>query len=185
MEQSDMHGQSGGVPHREQPTSVATGRWRRRAVVAVALIATLAAVVVAVLWLRYERPYSPPPFEPDAVVGVPDVPGNMGYSEVDAMGQFAFRLCGVTYQQEDGTLRLFFTNPSENEAYLMCEVLDLNGKALYKSGLLRPGEYVERLSPMVDIENEAINIEIKVYALNMGNYTSVGTVSLDNVLQPY
>ena len=150
-----------------------------------AIILSTALAAAAVFLALYTPPYTPPPFEPGAVAGVPEPPEGFRYSEIDAMGSFTFGLSGVLYQQEDGSLRVYFTNPEANEINLICEIIDLDGKTLYKSGLLRPGEHVVSLYPVRELENIAIKTEIKIYALEPEHYYSIGTVTLDNVLQPY
>jgi hypothetical protein len=132
-----------------------------------------------------QQPYKPPPFETKAIVGFPEPPESFSYSEINAAGIFTFGMAGAMYQQEDGSLQVYFTNPEENEPYLMCEVVDKEGKTMYKSGLLRPGEYVISLYPVRKLENAVTNIEINVYGLDPEHYYSAGTITLDNILQPY
>jgi hypothetical protein len=169
---------------REQPMRVRTGALRAITPVCAVILLTAALGVAAIFLFLYERPYSPPPYEPEAITGVPEPPENFRYSKIDVMGSFIFGIAGTTYQQEDGSLKIFFANPEENEAYLLCEVISADGVALYKSGLLRPGEYVERLRPLIGLKNEAIRIEIYIYALEPDTFYSVGMVTLDNILQP-
>ena len=169
---------------RKQPTRVITGAARKYIIIsAFVLLAGISAVSVIFAAL-YEPPYIAPPFEPAAVRGVPNPPDNMRYSDINAAGRFTFWLAGTAYQQADGSLYLYLTNPEENEVYLMCRVTDKNGAELYRSGLLRPGEYVERLELLKKLENEALDIKIYIYALDPDNFYSVGTVTLDNILQP-
>jgi acylphosphatase len=158
---------------------------------ALALLATIAAAlsgaaaIAPLFQSSNNQQYKPPPFELSAVAGMPAPPEGFGYSEIDAMGSFTFGLAGVIYQQEDGSLRIYFANPEKNEAYMMCEVVGPDGNTLYKSGLLRPGEYVASLNPVIKLENKAVNVEVKVYALDPEQFYSIGTVTLDNVLQAY
>ena len=172
---------------REQPVHVQTGDNKKKILLIVIILFSVALAAAAAAYaMLYQPSYRPPPFEPGAAAGTPAPPEGFGYGEIDAMGSFKFGLAGVMYQQEDGALRIYFTNPEENEAYLMCEVADPGGAALYRSGLLRPGEYVESLRPARKRpENEAISVEVKIYALDPEHYYSVGMVTLDNVLQPY
>jgi len=171
---------------REQSFRIRTGAARKRAAILVLAVA-ITVLTAAVIWFYlYEPPYQPPPFESEAVQGIPDPPQNMGYGQIDALGKFTFGIIGVMYRQKDGSLKLYLTNHEENEAYLMCEVIDIeNKKILYRSGLLKPGEYVESLYPLKKMKNEAIQIEVNVYALDLESYISLGSVTLDNLLQPF
>jgi len=173
---------------REQPMHVKTGSKRMRVFILTVTILTavLAIAVTAVVFTSLYKPsYKPPPFEQGAVAGMPEAPDSYGYGKIDAMGNFTFWIASVMYRQEDGSIRVYFTNPADNEEFLLCEVVDHEGNTLYKSGLLRPGEHVVSLNPVKKLENEAIKVEVKVYALDSEHFYSAGTVTLDNTLQPY
>ena len=169
---------------RKQPIRVITGAAKKYMILSAFILLAVISVAAAIFAALYETPYKPPPFEPAAVRGVPNPPDNMKYSDINAAGRFTFWLAGTAYQQTDGSLFLYLTNPEESEVYIMCRVTDKNGAELYKSGLLRPGEYVERLDALKKMKNEALDIKIYIYALDPDNFQSVGTVTLDNILQP-
>ena len=173
------------IEMRKQPTRVRTGATRAKVLLSAAILLTIALAGAVALAARYQPPYKPPQFELSAASGMPAPPEGYDYVEIDAMGSFTFGLAGVLYQQEDGSLRIYFTNLKENESYLMCEVVDTADETLYKSGLLRPDEHVVSLYPVKSLENKAINIEVKIRALDPEQFYSIGTVTLDNVLQPY
>ena len=84
------------------------------------------------------------------------------------------------YQQEDGSLLVYFTNPQSSDANLMCEIQNENGETIYKSGVIRPGEYIERLEPLAELSDEAIKIELYVYAFEPDTWYSKGTINLSN-----
>jgi hypothetical protein len=173
---------------REQPTILYTGAARKRVLVIAAAVLALAVSAAALFLFLPEklRPYEPPPFETQAARGTPSPGENFGYSQIsDRRGIFIVRIASVLYQQEDGSLKIFFTNPLENDVYLLCDIKTAKGDVLYKSGLLRPGEYLESVYPVTEIKNEAVNVEVNVYALNPEDFTSEGTISMDNILQPY
>ena len=170
---------------REQPMRVKTGAAKKRIIFFAVIVVTVILVVAAIYAIQYNPPYTPPPFEPAAVSGMPNPPENMRYSEIDAMGKFTLWIAGTMYQQKDGSLYLYFTNPETNTAYLMCEIVDKKGSMLYKSGLLRPSEYVERLYPAKKLKNEAVNIKVNIYAFTPETFHSVGTIAIDNILQPH
>ncbi|MEG2054414.1 MAG: hypothetical protein RR052_05665 [Oscillospiraceae bacterium] len=168
---------------REQTTRVRTGTAKK--IIFLAIGVALAVLIVALCYRALNPPYTPPPFEKMAVSGVPTPPDNMGYGEISAEGGFAFFIAGTMYQQEDGSLLVYFTNPKYSEANLQCEIKNENGDVIYKSGVLRPGEYVERLQPQTKLANEATKIELDVYAFEPETWYSKGTINLQNVLQPY
>ena len=147
-------------------------------------VCTLVLAVAIFFVVSYQPQYTPPPFEPDAVTGIPEPPERIRHVGFDA-GNFTFMIASVIYQQEDGSVGLYLTNPLGNDVYLMGEVIDQDGNTIYRSGLLRPGEYVPRLYPTVRMRSEAIDVIINIYALESEGFFSAGTVMLGNVLQPY
>jgi len=178
---------------RRQYTSPTTGRLRRRLTLA-GVILTCALLIGAIAYFVLLEPppppepppYAPRPLEANAVIGVPEPDEHMNYTITEPeVGQFRFATVGTIYRQHDGSIKLYLTNFDDNEVYLLCQIVDSSsGELLYESGRLRPGEYVESLFPLVEIENKATPISINVYAQTFGDYQSAGSVSLSNILQP-
>ena len=168
---------------RNQSTHVRTGRSTR--IGAMAAGAVLLAFFTVVGYRMLNPVYVPPAFEPLAISGVPVPADNMGYGEISASGGFSFFVAGTMYQQEDGSLLIYFTNPKDSGVNLMCKITDGADRTLYKSGVLRSGEYVERLRPEEQLPNEALEIEMNVYAFEPDTWYSKGPISLNNILQPY
>ena len=163
---------------------VKTGAVRKRAAMIVSVAFTIALAAGVTFAISNQASFTPPPFESRAAVGVPQPPEMLRYTRIDA-DRFAFMVAGILTQQEDGSLRIYFTNPEENDVYLMCEIFDADGEVIYRSGMLRPGEYVATLSPITIPGNEAVDIRINIYALEPEVFFSAGTVALGNILQPY
>ena len=168
---------------REQPTRIKTGAKRKRAMMIAAIFITVTLAAAIIFAINYQHSYTPPPFESRAVVGVPHPPEMLKHTRIDA-GSFAFKIAGVLQQQEDGSLQIYLTNPEENEVYLMCEILTSDGEAIYRSGLLRPGEYVVSLPPIAVLGDDSMDVRINIYALERDFFFSAGTVTLRNILQP-
>ena len=121
--------------------------------------------------------FVPPPFENEAVAGIPNVPDGLGYSELWQEGMtYRFSVCGnVVMDGADATV--YFTNPSVNDVWLKLRVLDKNGKILGETGLIKPGEYVESVTLCREIE-EGTAIVLKIMGYEPETYHSVGAVSL-------
>lgn len=151
----------------------------------ICVLLTASAAFAAIKYVTRTIPYIPPPFEPNAVEGIPEPPTNMGYSPVDAEGGYAFALAGNLYRQENGDLCIYFTNPDDSNVWMMCEIESHDYGVIYKSGVLKQGEYIERLTPLTEFPNEATKIEIKIYGFEPENWQSKGTVYLNTTLQPW
>jgi hypothetical protein len=124
------------------------------------------------------------PHDKNAVVGVPNPEEHMYYTVIDAGGE-SVGLVGTIFRQNDNSVKLYLTNFKENKAFIMCEIVNAETNTIiYRSGLLRPGEYVERLNPLVDIENVATKIHINVYTVKTDGFTVIDTIQIGNTLQP-
>ena len=60
----------------------------------------------------------------------------------------------------------------------MCTIADDEGNVLYKSGLLRPGEYINTLEPLSKISDEFVNATVEMLAFEPETYYSKGVIVL-------
>jgi len=178
---------------RQQTTRVTTRQYKKRIKIAAIIGITLLLAAAVVFIYLYEfpdsnDPYAPPPFEKNAALGVPEPDEHMQYNPIDADGKFVLGAVGTLFFQKDFSLELYFTNYEENDVYLLAEVYDYeNERLLYRSGIIRPGEYVQTLEPLHPIEqigNVETKVQVLVYAFSTEDYVSMGQVTLDNIIQP-
>lgn len=127
-----------------------------------------------------EPEFVPPPFEENALPGVPEVPDNLGWGEVNAKA-FRASLCGVIIA-EDGKADIWLTNPETNGVWLKLRVLDADGNILGETGILRPGEYVQSVALTKALE-EGEAIGLKLMAYEPGTYYSAGSAVLNTTIQ--
>lgn len=125
--------------------------------------------------------FTPPPFEVDAVGGMPIVPDELGWSEIyqDGMGFKAY-ICGNVIE-EDHAADIYFTNSEEFDVWLKLRILDENGTVLGETGILRPGEYVKSVSLTSKVKDGAA-IKLKIMAYEPDTYYSVGSVTLNTTI---
>lgn len=160
------------------------GRFRFRAGLIMLLLIVIACIV-AVLYSLLVR-YIPPAHEKSAQTGIPVVKESYLYEAVASNFGYSFSMAVNLYQKEDGSVSVFLTNPIENEVGLLCEIRDMEtGQLYYKSGLLSPGEFVEKLKPVSRVSNEPHDVKVKVLAFEPETYLSAGTTELKLVLQPW
>ena len=124
--------------------------------------------------------FVPPPFDTAAQTGTPEVPEDLGWQEMDAQA-YKFSVCGV-FAPENGNADLWLTNPKENEVWLKIRVLDMNGKTLGETGLIRPGEYVRSVH-LDTVPATGDNVQLKIMAYEPDTYYSAGVVSLNTTVK--
>lgn len=148
----------------------------------IALLAALCLLSVAVMVLALNRGlqnrFVPPPFEPAACTGMPEVPAGLGYQQLDVQ-VYQVGICGEIDVQ-DGAARVWFTNPKENSVWLRLRILDERGSILGQTGLLRPGEYVRQI-PIVEVQPRT-PITMKVMAYEPETYHSAGALVLHTAI---
>ena len=116
--------------------------------------------------------FEPPPFEPAALAGKPEVPVGLGYQELDAQA-FRVGLCGE-FRTRDGMAEVWFTNPQGNDVWLRLRVVDEEGNLLGQTGLLMPGEYVRYVA--LSEATPEMKIGMKVMAYEPETYHSAGAL---------
>lgn len=148
-----------------------------------AALAVLIIATVLALYLPNGKPaaFTPPPFEENAVSGVPEVPEELGYSSPYKEGMaYRFSVCGnVTLEGSEAVV--YFTNPSENDVWLKLRVLDESGKTLGETGLIRPGEYVRCVS-LSSAPPAVAKIALKIMGYEPETYHSAGSATLNTAI---
>lgn len=139
------------------------------------------ALTVMVLALLFGKPqiqaeFAPPAFDIRAQIGVPEVPENLGWTELDAK-EFRVSLCGVV-APSNGTADIWLTNPGENDVWLKLRVLGSDGKILGETGLITPGQYVRTIT-LGEIPEAGTPIALKVMAYESETYYSAGSISVN------
>ena len=139
-----------------------------------ALVAMTAALVFGRPQIQAE--FVPPPFDENAVFGLPEVPENLGWEQLDAQ-VFRVSVCGVV-AAKDGAADIWLTNPGGNDVWLKLRLLDQNGTILGETGLITPGQYVQALE-LKEVTGAGTPIILKIMAYEPGPYYSAGSMTLN------
>ena len=163
---------------------IITGRWPRIIALAVVLTISLTTIIGAIIY-RNTRPYEAPPFEETAVVGVPEPPEELGFGYGGAGSEDSFKVGIVSKwtRAGDGSLPVWFANSPENVANLMLRIRRLSdNRIIYQSGLVRPGEYVEKLTPLIELAEGPVDVQVSIYSFDE-EYHSLGTLQLSGTVE--
>ena len=137
-------------------------------------------MIIALVSGGGQESFSPPPFDPAAQTGAPEVPESAGYGEMDAKA-FRFSAAGELTVQ-DGKTDVWLTNPEENAVWLKVRILDENGNILGESGLIRPGEYVRSVE-LDTVPGTTVPVSLKIMAYEPETYYSAGSAALNTTLK--
>ena len=149
------------------------------ATVGLCVIVAAVVMVAALISGGREGDFIPPPFDSAAQTGVPEVPTDAGYGEMDAK-EFCFSAAGEL-TAKDGSVDVWLTNPEKNTVWLKVRILDEKGNTLGESGLLRPGEYVRTVS-LDTVPEKSVAVSLKIMAYEPDTYRSAGAATLNTTL---
>lgn len=146
-------------------------------IVAVVLGLVLLSVIAWGVWyLSQPKEFVKPAFEEAAVEGAPTVSdASLRYTHAKLTDELAVGLC-ATCRKDGDELLIYFTSLEHNTAWVRVKVYDEKGKLRGESGLLRPGEYVERVALSSKPRGETLTI--KVLSYEPDTYYSLGTAAL-------
>ena len=148
----------------------------------IAVLSVITMIIALSLSEKDEKgEFIPPEFDAAAVKGIPDVPENLGYSSPYQDGMaYRFSVCGYMTMDSNKAV-VYFTNAAENDVYLKLRLLDVNGKTLGETGLLKPGEYVKDVELNV-IPSAGTGIILKIMSYEPDTYMSAGSVTLKTTI---
>lgn len=156
----------------------------RQKILFILLMLVMFGIAGICLWISENGVYVPPEFETNAINGTPQPDEHFMYGTLETDYGFTFSIATNLYQQEDGSVYVYFTNYDDNNANMMCEIINEdNGKTYYKSGVIVPGQYIEKLSPATKFPNEAFKAKVMIYSFEEGTWYSAGTVEISAMVQ--
>lgn len=158
----------------------------RKKVICILLIFGLFSIAGICFYMTERGIYVPPQFEKNAIEGVPKPEEHFMYATLETKYGYRFSMATNIYQQADGSVYVYLTNYEENDVKMMCEIRkEETGETCYKSGVILPGQYVEKLLPVTDFPNEAFDATIMIYSFEEGNWHSAGTVEIGAIVQAW
>ena len=151
-------------------------------IAAILCVLSLAGMVLALAGRPGAPAFVPPPFDPAAGTGVPDVPEGLGWDEVDAQ-VFKVSVTGA-FAPHDGAADVWLYDPETNECWMKLRVLDEAGNILGETGLVKPGQYVRSvaLDPLPPVDSQ---VTLKVMTYEPETYHSAGSIDLNMTVLPW
>lgn len=166
-----------------------TGDKKERVILTTAVMACVISLIImfAVLYLYDGEStetktidFTPPPFDTAAVRGTPEVPEELGWSEIDAK-VYRASVCSVVIAA-GGKADVWLTNPEDNEVWLKLRLTGSDGQVLGETGIIRPGEYVQSVKLNTEAEGgEAVSMKLMGYEPE--TYYSAGSVTLNTSIE--
>ena len=158
---------------------------RKRRKILIPIIVIISVVFIGLIIFGLVARFKPPSHDSSAVKGVPEVDENYLYGTAQTEYGYIIQMAANLYQQKNGDVNIYFTNPISNTELLRCEIIDQDtDKVLYNTGYINPGEYIESVNNS-SVDNEEYDVIVKVYAYVDDSFESAGTTELSLKLQPW
>lgn len=121
-----------------------------------------------------------PPHDEAAVSGTPAVDEALGWANLDVQEGYRVHVCGILRADEDGSLPVWFASDADNTVWVKLRVVAEDGTRLGETGILYPGEYVERVQLSEEAESGTVTLQMLGYEPD--TYYSAGSVGLSTEL---
>lgn len=122
-----------------------------------------------------------PDFDPGAVPGIPEVADPARQFSWLQMGEdIRLALCGYPIVSDAG-VELWLTSDSTNVAWLLVKIYDGSGNELGRSGLVRPGEFVQTVKLTRSAE-PGTGVSVKILSYEPQTYYSLGSATAQLML---
>jgi len=132
--------------------------------------------------------YIKPPIDKTAKYGMPLQTDTQpfAYSNGELGNGIQFGMATSLYRQKNGSITIYLTNPENSGAYLLCEIKDeASGKIIAESGRVANGKFVTSLKPKNAWKNEATPVTVTIYAMDLQDCYSLGSMEFQTTLQPW
>jgi hypothetical protein len=143
-------------------------------------IVTLTVIIIAREPKTVIEEFEAPAFDEAAILGTPDVDESLNYREMEVAEGFKFSMCG-NLTLKNGGCPVYFTSAADNDIWLLMKIYDNDGNLLGKSGILRPGEYLESIKIEKNITSTT-PITVKILSYEPGTYISRGSAKAELTL---
>lgn len=152
-------------------------------ILAVLCVITSAVMTVSLINTNTkDSKFIPPEFDSSALTDFPNIPANLGWSELSQTGMnYSVGICGNIVSVQNSS-DVYFTNTATNTVWLKLRIIDLNGEIISETGLIKPGEYIKTILFNRDI-TETEKVKIKIMAYEPETYYSEGSVVLNTSIQ--
>jgi len=153
---------------------------KRLIIILAAAALVLAAVLTAVIIRsNSQSKFTPPEFDAAAVEGMPAPPESLHWAKADLTLYTVYAASVLTVQ--DGSTDIYFTNPAENAVWVKLRLLDAQGAVLGETGLLKPGQYVQKIK-LEKIPADGSAVSLKIMAYEPDTYHSAGSAAMKTTI---
>lgn len=146
------------------------------------ILCALSLMVMGMVVIRHNQtpPFQPPSFDSTAQTGTPTVAEKYQWAPLEVTDGYTVSLCAQPTVEDDQAV-VYFTSPQDNQVWVKLRLLSQAGEILGESGVVRNGEYVERV-PLSHPLTQDTPVVMQVVAYTPETWYSGGNVTLNTTL---
>lgn len=145
-------------------------------------IVLIAFTITVGIWTSSRREFVKPEFDDNAKpISNIEIDEKLQYAEINVEVGYNVGICNNLIMDNEENILIYFSSLKDNNVYLKLRIYDKEQKMLKETGLIKPGEQIEKLK----IENlkEDKEVIIKIMSYDPETYYSRGTVSLNTKIK--
>ena len=141
-------------------------------------IIVLLVCILCVIFVFYKKKitFKIPSFDENATV-IPEKIDNEYYTNLDVTDGLSIGVSGVISVDSNNEGSVNLTSSVDNKAYVKARLLDSSNNIVGETGLIKPGEYVEKMKINKNI-NEKDKFTLKIMSYDPNTYYSMAAVKL-------
>lgn len=144
---------------------------------AITVILVVLTIIIAVRTSSKEE-FIKPEFDKNAINILDNaINENLQYAEINVAEGYVVGICNNLILDEDNNIKIYFRSLAENNVLVKLRVYDKQNNILSETGLIKPGEQIEKIK--IDDLNQSKEVIIKIMSYDPETYYSKGTVSLN------
>lgn len=145
-------------------------------------IVLIAFTITIGIWTSCRREFIKPEFDKNAKpISNIEIDEKLQYAEINVEAGYNVGICNNLILDNEKNILIHFSSLKDNRIYLKLRIYDKEQNVLKETGLIKPGEQIEKIK----IENlkEDKDVIIKIMSYDPETYYSRGTVSLNTKIK--
>jgi len=149
--------------------------------VALTVIIVIFTIVIAVKTSEVKK-FIKPEFDNSAKpISNIEIDEKLQYAEINVEAGYNVGICNNLILDNEENILIYFSSLKDNNVYLKLRIYDKEQNVLKETGLIKPGEQIEKLK--IGNLKEDKDVIIKIMSYDPETYYSKGTVSLNTKIK--
>lgn len=143
----------------------------------ITILIIILTIIIAVSTSSKEE-FIKPEFDKNAIsILENEIDEKLQYAEINVADGYVVGICNNLILDEENNIKIHFSSLKENNVYVKLRIYDKQNNILKETGLIKPGEQIEKIK----IENlkQSKEVIIKIMSYDPKTYYSKGTFSLN------